>query len=81
MKRRATISNTIPDDLFEAADQLAKGIGVSRSQLYTWAVESFVREQSREATSAQIERVVQRESSKLDPFWMALQATALGEDW
>ncbi len=72
---------SIPDDLFEAADQLAKGIGVSRSQLYTRAVESFVREHSREAISAQVERVVQREGSKLDPFWMAVQATALGEDW
>lgn len=71
---------SIPDDLFEAADQLAKGIGVSRSQLYTRAVESFVREHNREDVTARINRVLERTSSELDPFWVAAQARILRED-
>jgi metal-responsive CopG/Arc/MetJ family transcriptional regulator len=71
---------SIPDDLFEAADQLAKGIGVSRSQLYTRAVESFVREHSREDVTERINRVLERTSSELDPFWVAAQARVFRDD-
>ncbi len=72
---------SIPDDLFEAADQLAKGIGVSRSQLYTRAVENFVRENGHGDVTERINRVLERTNSELDPFWVAAQARVLREDW
>ena len=72
---------SIPDSLFESADRLAEELGISRSQLYSQAVDRFVRGHSREFLSAEIDRVLERESSPgLDPFWTAVQATALADE-
>lgn len=72
---------SIPDDLFDAADQLAHGMGISRSQLYSRAVESYVKENNRQMITEAIDRVLAETTSELDPLWVSAQARALDKTW
>jgi metal-responsive CopG/Arc/MetJ family transcriptional regulator len=73
---------SIPDPVFQAADELAHKLGMSRSELYTTAVRSFVEtHESRDITAA-LDRIYAEEDSSLDPFLAALQYSALPrEEW
>ena len=73
---------SIPDMVFEAAEQVAKELGVSRSELYTRAVESFVRVRRDEDVTEALNRVYATEPSDLDPVVAKAQSAALGrETW
>jgi metal-responsive CopG/Arc/MetJ family transcriptional regulator len=45
---------SIPDPIFETADQLAKELGISRSELYARALEDLIRNRQREHITASI---------------------------
>lgn len=45
---------SLPDDLFLHADQLAKALGVSRSELYAQALRSFIAARQRDELTEQI---------------------------
>ncbi len=73
---------SIPDPVFKAADKLAHRMGVSRSRLYTIAVERFVQEHDEEAITAKINEVYAHESSSLDPVLQSIQFRSIGKnDW
>ncbi len=73
---------SIPDPVFEAAEELAKKLGVSRSELYTKAVESFVRGLRDEHITEALNRVYATEPSELDPALARAQSAAVGrEEW
>jgi len=72
---------SIPDDLYEAADQLARRLGMSRSELYSNAVAAFVKTHRGVGVREALEAVYGREASDLDPVLDALQAEALRERW
>ena len=75
---RTTIS--LPDPLFEAADELARRLGISRSELYATAIAEYLRAHQREAVTEALNRIYEQEPSSLDPVVAAVQATSLGED-
>ncbi len=58
---------SIPDDVFESADELAERLGVSRSWLYASAVAEYVAKHQDETITARLNAVYVNESSKLDP--------------
>jgi metal-responsive CopG/Arc/MetJ family transcriptional regulator len=71
---------SLPDELFEAADSLAKRLRMSRSELYASALEAYIRtHQSAEITAA-FDRVYGEESSSLDPVVSALQRSSIPRD-
>lgn len=73
---------SIPDPIFDEADALAQRLGVSRSELYSRAVESFLGEHRREGVTEALNRVYAEESSELDPVLAALQWASLPrEEW
>jgi metal-responsive CopG/Arc/MetJ family transcriptional regulator len=73
---------SIPDPIFEAAEDLAKKMGISRSELYARAVEGFVQTRRGEEITAALNRIYAEESSELDPVLAKLQFDALRpEDW
>lgn len=67
---------SLPDPLFEEAERVAARLGLSRSELYARAITRFVREQSGDAITEAINRVVQ----KLPPVLVRLQAASLATD-
>jgi metal-responsive CopG/Arc/MetJ family transcriptional regulator len=73
---------SIPDPIFEAAEDLAKKMGISRSELYARAVDGFVQTRRGEEIIAALDRLYAEEPSELDPVLAQLQFNALRrEDW
>ena len=79
MNMKTAIS--IPDNLFEAAERVAKHLGISRSELYQKAISSFIADKSDTSITAELDRVYQtRESGQLDPVLETLQQLSLPEE-
>lgn len=73
---------SLPDPIFEAAEDVARQLGMSRSQLYAEAVQAYVRAHREEGVTEALNRVYDSEPSELDPAVAALQSASLqDEDW
>jgi len=68
---------TIPDPVFEAAEELARRMGVSRSRLYSVAIQRFVQDHDDEAVTAKLNEVYSTESSALDPVLQSIQSRSV----
>ncbi len=68
---------SIPDPVFKAADKLARRMGVSRSRLYSVALQRFVQEHDDDAITAKLNEVYAQESSELDPVLQSIQTRSL----
>ncbi len=77
---RTTVS--LPDLLFEEADELAQKLGISRNELYVRALVAFLRTRDRSGVTQALDRVYTEEDSSLDPPLVRLQGAALSPgDW
>jgi len=73
---------SIPDKVFRAAEQTARRLRVSRSALYTRALEAFVEAHGDEWITQRLNEVYAEEPSDLDPVLAQMQWMALGrEPW
>lgn len=73
---------SLPDPIFEEAEELAKRLGMSRSQLYATAVSQFVEAYREEAITAALNELYATEDSAVDPVLQQLQALAWPyEEW
>ena len=68
---------SLPDDLFECADALAKRLGVSRSELYATAVAEFLAKHQHAKVTERLDRVYGREPSRLSPPLRRAQGRSL----
>ena len=72
----------IPDHLFEAAELLAKRLGMSRSELYSKAVASYVDANRSLGVREQLDAVYATESSRIEDDFARIQfASVLEENW
>jgi metal-responsive CopG/Arc/MetJ family transcriptional regulator len=74
---------SIPDNLFEAADKVARRLGISRSELYQRAVARFLEQQSGDVVREALDTVYAKQSNRdLDPLIKAAGEHLLAdEDW
>jgi len=73
---------SIPDGVFKKAERVAKRLGLSRSELYARAVDSFVTHWDAKDVRAALNMVYEGEGSQLDPVLVRLQSDVLTrEDW
>jgi metal-responsive CopG/Arc/MetJ family transcriptional regulator len=74
---------SIPDDLFEAADRVAKRLGLSRSEFYQRALAKYLESHSNTAITAQLNTVYSAEDpGHVDPVLGAIQrGSIVREDW
>jgi metal-responsive CopG/Arc/MetJ family transcriptional regulator len=63
---------SIPDAVYVHAEQLARRLGKSRSQLYSEAVAEYVARHDPEAITEEMNRVCAEVDSHPDPVWSAL---------
>ena len=68
---------SVPNSVFRAAQRTSKRLRMSRSQLYSKAVEVYVKEHSGDDTTERLDAICAKRSSRLDP---ALEALSL-EVW
>jgi metal-responsive CopG/Arc/MetJ family transcriptional regulator len=71
---------SIPEELFESAEQFARGRGMSRSELYATALRHYLGEHRGEVITELLDDIYGKESDGLDPDIARLQARSLPED-
>ena len=71
---------SIPDAIFEAAEKIARRLGVSRSKLYTTAVSDFIREHQNDGVTEKLNEIYTSEPSNLDHVSHTLQFASLEKD-
>jgi hypothetical protein len=73
---------SIPNIVFQAAETLAKKMGVSLSELYTAALNAYVAEHQKENITETLDQVYADEPSTLEPELVKMQVVSLeGEQW
>lgn len=73
---------SIPDPLFESAENVAKKLGISRSELYTKAVASFLESYEQTAITKTLNEVYAQSDSGLEPVLAKIQSVSIGkEQW
>lgn len=73
---------SIPDEIFEEAEKLTQRLGVSRSELYSKAVSSFVKSHRNQGITDQLNKIYGEENSSLEPGFHHLQRLSLKpEKW
>lgn len=73
---------TIPNDVFQQAEALARRIGVSRDELYTQALKQLLETSYDDEITRRLNEVYADENCLPDPVLLQMQMTALTEeDW
>ena len=75
---------SIRDEIFDAAERLARSLGMSRSELYSTAVKEFVVRHSSQRVTEKLNELYDEDASTsvLDHNLKLLQARSLpSEDW
>ena len=75
---------SIPDPIFESAEKLAKRLGISRSQLYSDAVNALIEKYRYSGVTEQLDAIyeINPDASRLDETMKEIQARSLGgEEW
>ena len=73
---------SIPDEVFQAAEVLAKRLGMSRSELYAKAVAEFVTSHRGTGVREKLDAIYAETDSSLDPVLAQWQSLSLPrEEW
>lgn len=72
---------SIPDALFEKAEELAERLEVSRSQLYARAISEYTARHSSQQIREKLDHVYAGLESSLDPVLERMQLVSLPEEW
>lgn len=62
------VAVSVPDDVFERADRMARSAGRSRSDVYTAALREYVARHAPEEVTEALDVVVQDVGDETDPF-------------
>lgn len=71
---------SVPDEVFEAAEDLAKELGVSRSQLFTEAMAELIARKQASSVTQRLNDVYSKVPSGLGPDLHELQRLSLDQD-
>lgn len=70
---------SVPDDVFELSEKLAKKLKVPRSRIFAMGVKKLAEEHDDDIT-AKINKVCEKVDTSIDPFRKELQSRALPKD-
>lgn len=71
---------SVPNDVFELSERLAKKLKVSRSQIFAMGVKKLGEEYDEEDIIARINAVCEEVDTSLDPHWKKIQSRVLSKD-
>jgi metal-responsive CopG/Arc/MetJ family transcriptional regulator len=73
---------SIPNNIFEQAESLARKLKISRSELFTEAVKVYLKENQVEDVTAKLDEVYGKADSNLDKTLLNAQTASLAkEEW
>ena len=76
------IAISTPDSVFEAADELADRLGLSRSALYAQAVLEFLERHRSDSVTEKLNEIYGENPSGMDPVLHRMQLASLpSEEW
>ena len=71
---------SIPDDIFQSAEQLAHRLGVSRSELYVQALKSYLQAHHEDHVTDTLNTIYGDTLDHLDPVLQSVQTRSLPQD-
>ena len=71
---------SIPDELFEAAEEVRDQLGISRSELYARALRAVVEQRSVDAVTAKLNDVADACETSVEPGLARLESWAIWRD-
>ena len=71
---------SVPDPIFRAADKLAHRLGMSRSKLFSTAVQRFMQQYDDDAITAMLNKYYEEKTSALDPALQSIQSRSVRKD-
>ena len=73
---------SLPDELFDAAEKMARRLGMSRSQLYATALREYLEAHRSRGVTVRLDEVYSSADSRLDLRVAEAQTASLDdEDW
>lgn len=68
---------SIPDEVFDAAEELSKRLKISRSKLYSTAISVYVHTHRNKAITDALNKIYAKEGSSIDPIVDAMQRNSI----
>ncbi len=73
---------SVPEDVFQLSERLAKKLKTSRSAVFAMGVRKLGEDLGEEGLIARINAVCEEVDTSLDPFWKEMQSRVLSkEEW
>jgi len=73
---------SIPDPVFQAADDMAKNLGMSRSELFTLAVSEYIKAHDSQGITRKLNEVYSQAENQLDDLIATMEMDSLSrEEW
>lgn len=73
---------SVPNDVFELSERLAKKLKVSRSQIFAMGVKKLAEEHDDDEITARLNEFYSKEKAEIDPVIMKMAALSLPkEEW
>ena len=72
---------SIPNRIYQAAEKLAKELGISLSELYTAALTAYVSEHNKKNIAEKLDTVYVTKSSNVEPETVEMQIIAEFDAW
>ena len=76
---QTAISISIPNPIFEAAEQLARKLCLSLDELYSTALTTYLNAHRDSEVTAALDRVYETEASAISPVLVKMQVVSVGE--
>lgn len=70
---------SVPNPIFEAAERLARELGMSLSEFYVAALAAYVAARQNGDITKRLDEVYAKEDSALEPELVAIQIASIGE--
>jgi antitoxin MazE6 len=71
---------SVPNDVFELSERLAKKLKVSRSQIFAMGVRKLGEEYDDDEITAKLDEFYSKEKAEIDPVIMKMAALSLPKD-
>jgi metal-responsive CopG/Arc/MetJ family transcriptional regulator len=73
---------SVPDEVFELSEKLAKKLKVSRSKIFAMGVKKLAEEYDEDEVTARLDEFYSKEKAEIDPVIMKMAALSLPkEEW
>ena len=71
---------SIPDPIFQAAEVMAKHLGISRSELFTVAVSKYIEAHDDQAITQSLNKIFSQTENELDDVMVKMQLNSLQKE-